>query len=89
MAPWFGQQQSGAVDVSQCPAFSVTDPMPSIQCNVRKDAIYLAELIVLVIITLYGLKLLFPAVHDRVVQAGNSVQKGAQTAAEVGAAALA
>ena len=89
--PGFGSstQTPQATDPNQCPAFSITNPMPSIQCNLRKDAIYVGELILLMIIVVYGLKLLFPAVSNKIVETGNNVKRGATTVAEAGAAALA
>ena len=78
-----------ATDPNQCTAFSITNPMPSVQCNLRKDAIYVGELILLMIIVVYGLKLLFPAVSNKIVETGNNVKRGATTVAEAGAAALA
>jgi hypothetical protein len=81
--------QNQANDPNPCPAFSITDPMPSIQCNIKKDIVYITELFLLLVLTLYGLKLLFPAVSDRVRAFGDSAKKTAETTADVGAAVLA
>lgn len=64
---------TSASDNSPCPAFSITDPMPSIQCNLKKDIIYIIELSVIVAVILFGFYLLFEHQYTAIKQTGGKV----------------